>query len=193
MNNDHSPFSLFAEWFEEAQQLDVNTPSAMVLSTADQSGRPSARIVLLKEWDKKGFVFYTNFYSKKAKELDANPQASLLFYWDALGKQVRIEGTVERTDRESSQQYFESRPRESQLGAWASHQSTPLESRSLLEDQYSHFQQKYPDQIPLPEFWGGYLLFPDYFEFWENGIYRLHHRQTFKRQAENWETTLLFP
>ncbi len=193
MLKDHSPFSLFAEWFAEAQQLAVNTPSAMVLSTTDQDGRPSARIVLLKEWDKKGFVFYTNFKSRKAEELDVNPQASLLFYWDALGKQIRIEGNVERTDRESSQQYFQSRPLESQWGAWASCQSNPLERRSVLEDRYSYFRQKYGDQVPLPEFWGGYLLLPDYFEFWQNGESRLHHRKTFKKQGDNWETTLLFP
>ena len=193
MKNDYSPFSLFTEWFAEARQLAVNTPSAMVLSTVDQDGRPSARIVLLKEWDEKGFVFYTNFKSKKAQELDANPQASLLFYWDALGKQVRIEGEVERTEGKSSQQYFQSRPLESQWGAWASHQSLPLESRSFLESRYADFQQKYPDQVPLPDFWGGYRLLPDYFEFWQNGEHRLHHRNTFKRQGDKWQTTLLFP
>jgi len=193
MKDYESPFSMFAVWFTEAQQLVVNTPDAMVLATVGPGGRPSSRIVLLKEWDQKGFVFFTNFGSRKAEELEANPQISLLFYWDALRKQVRIEGNVERIDRKSSLQYFQSRPLESQWGAWASRQSRPLESRSLLEDQYSHFQQKYPKEVPLPEFWGGYRLLPDYFEFWENGEYRLHHRKTFKRQGDKWETALLFP
>ena len=193
MKNEKSPFSLFEAWFSEAQQLSVNTPSAMVLATADQSGCPSARIVLLKEWDLQGFVFYTNFESRKAEELDANPHASLLFYWDALGKQVRIQGTATRIVDESSQQYFQSRPQESQWGAWASRQSKPLKNRPLLEERYKYFQQKYPDQVPLPDFWGGYRLLPDYFEFWQNGEYRLHHRNTFKKQGDKWESTLLFP
>ena len=164
-----------------------------MLATVSQSGGPAARVVLLKQWDKQGFVFYTNLESNKARELDANPHAALLFYWDSLGKQIRIEGVVERIDDESSRQYFQSRPLESQWGAWASRQSQTLERRSLLEERYSNFQKKYPDQVPLPEFWGGYRLVPDYFEFWENGEYRLHHRKTFKKQGINWKTSLLFP
>lgn len=187
------PLSLFEKWYAEALKLPVNTPSAMVLSTVDEDGRPSSRVVLLKQWDQEGFVFYTNFTSRKAKNFDSDPRASLLFYWDNLRKQVRIEGAVEKVSSEEAQLYFKTRPLESQWGAWASKQSESLEDRSQLEERYFHFQRKYPEEVPFPEFWGGYRLKPNRFEFWENGEYRLHHRLLFEKRETDWYTGTLYP
>ncbi|MCG8336082.1 MAG: pyridoxamine 5'-phosphate oxidase [Proteobacteria bacterium] len=188
-----SALSLFEQWYAEALKLPVNTPSAMVLSSVDEDGRPSSRVVLLKQWDQKGFVFYTNVTSRKAKNLDTNPYASLLFYWDNLRKQVRIEGAVEKVSSAEAQQYFQTRPLESRWGTWASKQSESLKERAMLEERYLYFQRKYPEDVPTPKFWGGYRLKPDRFEFWENGEFRLHHRLLFEKQQTGWVSDTLYP
>ncbi|MFH2131053.1 MAG: pyridoxamine 5'-phosphate oxidase [bacterium] len=193
MREHATPFPLFEEWYQDALALPVANPAAMVLATVGQKGTPSTRIVLLKEWDESGFVFFTNYGSRKAGEMDANPQASLLFFWDQLGKQVRVEGNVERIPAEQSRHYFQSRPLESQWGAWASRQSQELPDRSVLEGRFSEFQKTYPAQVPLPDFWGGYRLNPHRFEFWESAAHRLHHRLVFERQAQGWSSHLLYP
>jgi pyridoxamine 5'-phosphate oxidase len=193
MNQPVSPFTRFETWFDEAQQLPLNNPQAVVLATADGQGRPAARIVLLKEWDQKGFCFYTNYESRKAQELTANPLATLLFYWDALGKQVRIEGSVEKLATEQSDRYFQSRPLPSQWAARASRQSRYLTSHSELEARFEQVRHQYPHQVPTPDFWGGYRLMPDRFEFWENGDHRLHRRTVFQRQGAVWDSFLLNP
>ena len=187
------PFSLFDAWYRAALKLPVTTPSAMILATASKKGFPSSRIVLLKDWDESGFVFFTNYQSRKAKELEANSAASLLFYWEALSKQVRIEGKVKRISVEQSLQYFQSRPLESQWAAWASKQSQYLESQDTLEDRYTSIKEKYPQDVPLPKFWGGYRLVPSNFEFWEDKDHRLHHRVKFERVENEWRSHLLFP
>lgn len=193
MKNLETPFSLFGEWYQEALRLPVSTPSAMVLTTASKDGLPSARIVLLKDWDDNGFVFFTNYGSRKAKEMEVNPRASLLFYWEPLARQIRIEGRVERISFERSRQYFKSRPKESQLGAWASKQSQLLPDQEVLEDRYAGFKEKYSDEIPLPDFWGGYCLIPNNFEFWQDAERRLHHRRVYEKKDHQWQSHLLYP
>lgn len=193
MNDDASPFVLFGRWYGEAQAVSVENPNAMALSTVDGDDQPRSRIVLLKSWDEEGFVFFTNYESGKALELMANPQASLLFFWDSLGKQIRIEGCTEKTTREISEAYFKSRPLESQWGAWASLQSRKLASRDALEERYRQAQEKHPEQVPLPEFWGGFRLIPHTFEFWEAGIHRLHTRTVYERLEMSWNSCQLYP
>ena len=188
-----SPFDWFAEWYQQALKRPVKNPSAMGLSTVSEEGRPSSRVVLLKEWDTGGFVFYTNLESRKAVELDTNPFASLLFYWDDLGKQIRIEGSIEAVSREQAQRYFKTRPIESQWGAWASMQSRTLSGRSELEERYQAFKERYPDTVPLPGTWGGYRLIPDRFEFWQSSSRRLHHRCLFEKAGGTWVSSLLYP
>ena len=193
MKNNYSPFDLFKDWYNEALKLPVTAPSAMVLATASKAGAASARVVLLKEWSETGFVFYTNYQSRKAREMEENPLGSLLFYWEQLSKQVRIEGKIERVSIAQSETYFQSRPRESQLAAWASKQSQLLSNRSDLENRFFEYKDKFPGKVPLPEFWGGYRLIPDKFEFWEDGDYRLHHRCVYKRHNNGWQSHLLNP
>lgn len=187
------PFSLFDEWYQSALKLQVPNPSAMVLATVSEEDCPSARIVLLKEWDENGYVFYTNYQSSKAAEMDANPMASLLFFWDPLGRQIRIKGKVERISRERSESYFHRRPLKSQWGAWASRQSQMLPGRSVLEERFLNIKTTYPDQVPLPDFWGGYLLVPHRFEFWQNEPDRLHQRIIYEKQIREWSSHLLYP
>ena len=188
-----SPFIVFEHWYEEALQLPTNNPAAMALSTVDENNRPSSRIVLLKSWDEAGFVFFTNYNSRKTSNLTANPTASLLFFWDSLGKQIRIEGSLKKVSRETSESYFQSRSQESQWGAWASKQSEKLEDPSDLEDRFNHYQEKYPAEVPLPEFWGGYLMIPDYFEFWQTREHRLHERIAYELKSGEWTSFLLYP
>lgn len=188
------PFDFFGEWFRAADEAGLLMPEAMALSTADSSGKPSSRMVLMKSFDEHGFVFFTNYGSRKAGELDVNPQASLLFHWTQLQRQVRIEGSVERVSREESLDYFRTRVRGSQLGAWASRQSQALSSRSELEQCETEMAERFEGQeVPLPEFWGGYRLKPDYFEFWQGRANRLHDRVCFIRDGEVWETLRRFP
>lgn len=189
----NSPFSVFQEWFEQACELKIEYPNAMVLATTGKNHRPSSRIVLLKEWSPGGFVFYTNFTSRKGRDIEENPFASVLFHWEALEKQIRIEGRVEKIPVEKSEAYFQTRPKESRLGAWASRQSHKMADRQLFHQRLEEVKRRFPDEVPLPDFWGGYCLVPDYFEFWKSGAFRLHERLIFEKKADEWESSLLFP
>jgi pyridoxamine 5'-phosphate oxidase len=166
----------------------------MMLATADAQGRPSARVVLLKAFDEKGFVFFTNYHSRKSRELEENPQAMLVFWWEELARQIRIEGQVSRVAADESDAYFQSRPRGSQLGAWASPQSEVIASRRLLEDRLSEVERRYGDgPIDRPPHWGGFRLAPESFEFWQGGNFRLHDRFLYSRQANGWRLDRLGP
>ena len=174
---DASPFRQFEIWLKHAIDAGLRDPTAMAVATVDARGRPSQRLVLLKHCDDAGFVFYTNLESRKAREIAGNPQVALLFPWADMERQVRIEGTVERMGAAQALKYFLLRPRASQLAAWASAQSRPLSSRSLLEDEFARLKQKFGEgRIPLPSFWGGYRVVPDAFEFWQGRPNRLHDR-----------------
>ncbi|CAA7392046.1 unnamed protein product [Spirodela intermedia] len=193
------PIEQFRKWFNDAATAQVREPNAMALTTVDKEGKPSSRMVLLKGFDENGFVLYTNYESRKARELSANPNASLLFYWDPLNRQVRIEGTVERVPKEESEAYFHSRPRGSQIGAIVSRQSSVVAGRHLLHQAYTELQDKYADGslIPKPEYWGGYRLTPTRFEFWQGQPSRLHDRLQYSlREAEGkrvWQIERLAP
>src|ERR687887_1466544 len=163
------PLEQFRRWYAEAERAEIRAPHAMALATADGDGRPSVRMVLLKEADERGFVFFTGYESRKGGELAANPRASILFYWDPLGRQVRVEGRVERVPEPESDAYFATRPRGAQLAAWASHQSRPLESRDELERRFAELEREYDGRaVPLPPHWGGFRLRPDRIEFWQH-------------------------
>ncbi|WP_444919548.1 pyridoxamine 5'-phosphate oxidase [Microbulbifer sp. CnH-101-G] len=172
-----TPVEQFREWLEEALEAKLSDPNAMCLATADGSGQPSQRIVLLKGFDERGFVFYTNLQSKKAQDMEKNPQVSLLFPWHSLERQIIVYGKVESVAREDAEQYFQSRPLDSQLASWASHQSQPLSSREELQKQFDQEKARFADgQVPLPDFWGGYRVVPHAVEFWQGGANRLHDR-----------------
>jgi pyridoxamine 5'-phosphate oxidase len=189
-----SPFEKFGAWLGEAEATEPNDPNAMILATAAPNGKPSARTVLLKAWDGAGFVFYTNLESRKSEELKLNPNAALLFYWKILHRQVRIEGQISLVSAEQADAYFASRPRGSRLGAWASAQSRPLPSREVFDARLAVLEAKYPGpEIPRPEFWSGWRLTPDYFEFWQDQQFRLHDRDVFTRTPDGWETGKLYP
>ena len=184
----------FAETFARAQATEPHDPTAMSLATATRDGRPSVRMVLLKGVDARGFVFYTNRDSRKGDELEANPRAALCLYWPALGVQVRVEGAVERTTDEESDAYFASRPRDSQLGAWASRQSRPLANHALLTERFADLQADYHDRaVPRPRWWGGYRVLPERIEFWKSGPHRLHLRELYTRDGVGWRIELLNP
>jgi len=189
-----NPLERFREWFREAEQAGVEVPEAMTLATTDAEGAPSARMVLLKGAEDDGFVFYTGYVSRKAGELEQNPLAALVFYWRSLGKQVRVEGRVERVPESESAAYFATRPRGSQLAAWASQQSRPLARREELERRYRKLEQEYEGRdVPLPPHWGGYRLRPEAIEFWEHRENRLHDRIRYTRAREGWRRELLSP
>ena len=191
---DASPFKQFAEWFKQAEATVPILPNAMTLAAATHDGMPSARMVLLKDFDEQGFVFYTNYESQKAKELDENPVASLCFYWAELGRQVRITGTVARTSREESEAYFHTRPIDSQLGAWASNQSQVISNREVLEHRMEELSKQYEGkQIPLPPYWGGYRVTPFVFEFWQSRPSRLHDRIRYRLAGGEWIIERLAP
>lgn len=174
---DPNPFKQFEIWFKQAEAAVPILPNAMTLATAAKDGTPSARVVLLKDFDESGFVFYTNYDSAKGKELDENPVAALCFYWSELGRQVRITGTIARTSREESEAYFHTRPIDSQLGAWASDQSEVIVGRAVLEAKMEEMSTKYEGKvIPLPPYWGGCRVAPVVIEFWQNRSSRLHDR-----------------
>jgi len=177
------PFRQFEAWFQEAEAAKIPEPNAMILATATKEGRPSTRTVLLKGLDGRGFAFYSNYESRKGRELEANSQASLIFPWIALERQVIVEGTVIKVSREESDAYFQSRPRSSQLGAWVSQQSSVVRDRSVLESSMKALEQKYAgSDVPVPPYWGGYRLAPDSVEFWQGRRSRLHDRLRFRRE-----------
>jgi pyridoxamine 5'-phosphate oxidase len=188
------PIDQFARWFEDAKTAEVQEPNAMTLATADATGRPAARIVLLKSFDSTGFNFYTNKTSQKGAELKANPRACLLFWWAELERQVRIDGTVTDVPRDQAELYFHSRPVASQTGAWASHQSSVLASRDELESRQSDFAAKYAGQkIPMPNYWGGYHVSPTSIEFWQGRPSRLHDRLRYVLIDGKWKLERLSP
>ena len=191
---DRDPISLFGEWFKAAEESGIFLPEATALATATPQAVPSVRMVLLKGVDERGFVFYTNYGSRKASELEANPRAALCFHWAVLERQVRIQGTVERASTEESDAYFASRNRGSRVGAWASRQSDALPSREVLEERVKRFEKEYPgEEVPRPPFWGGYRLRPTSIEFWQGKADRLHERLVFTRDGESWTTRRLYP
>lgn len=188
------PIALFDAWLQEATNAEPNNPNAMTLATVSAEGRPSTRLVLLKGHDVQGFVFYTNFNSQKGQELLANPNASLCFHWKSLGKQVRIDGPAAPVSDLEADAYFASRPRGSRIGAWASEQSQPVESRDLLEARVADLTAKFgEDNIPRPPHWSGFRVVPDRIEFWTDRPDRLHDRQVFARAADGWMTQRLQP
>ena len=189
------PFRQFEKWFQEAEASKLVEPNAMVLSTAARDGRPSGRTVLLKNVDGRGFVFYTNYESRKGRELDGNPRASLVFPWFAFERQVIVEGTVTKVTREESEAYFHSRPLASQLAAWASSQSSILPNRKAIEEAMKDVERKYAGQVvPLPPYWGGFRVIPETVEFWQGRRNRLHDRLRYRRAADgSWSVERLAP
>ena len=188
------PVAQFAEWFEQAIELKLNEPNAVTLATVDDKGMPYQRTVLLKVFDEKGFVFFTNYESRKAKQMEANPQISILVPWVEIERQVIIQGRVEKISTAESLKYFTSRPRESQLGAWVSNQSEVISSRKLLMQKLQEIKDKFKEgEIPLPSFWGGYRLVPEMIEFWQGGPARLHDRFLYTREGEAWKIDRLSP
>ena len=191
---DHDPVVQFQVWFENAIDADLHEPNAMILATATTDGKPSARTVLLKGYDERGFVFYTNYEGRKAGELETNPRCALLFYWGELERQVRVEGAVSRISEQESDEYFASRPRGSRLGAWASQQSRVVEGRCSLEQKLHSLQAEYKDrEVPRPPFWGGYRVEPEEIEFWQGRESRLHDRLVYRREDGAWRIERLQP
>lgn len=189
------PLALFALWLQGAVESGLAEPNAMTLATADAEGRPSARIVLLKGFDERGLVWFTNYESRKGRELAANPCAALVFWWGILERQVRIEGSVERTSASESDSYYHSRPRGARLGAWVSAQSSVIDGRTILEDRLQQLTNQYAEAEPQrPPFWGGYRLVPTAWEFWQGGVHRLHDRLAYQRDIQgHWCIARLSP
>jgi pyridoxamine 5'-phosphate oxidase len=187
------PLMLFTTWFSEAETAEIDEVNAMVLSTCGADGQPHSRIVLLKGLDANGFVFFTNYNSGKGRELAANPKASLVFFWKELERQVRIEGLIEKVSDAESDAYFQSRPVDSRLGAWASEQSSPISSRQVLDDNFLRYKEEFGDNIPRPEHWGGYRLVPVLVEFWQGRSNRMHDRICFRLKDISWEKERLAP
>lgn len=191
---DQDPIKQFISWFNEALHSEVMEPNAMTLATASADGQPNARTVLLKHIDDRGFVFFTNYDSKKGTEIAENKKVSLLFFWPELERQVRIQGIAEKISFEESETYFHSRPRGSQLGALASHQSARIENRDVIEKKLAELEEKYNDsEIPLGDFWGGYCVKPLQLEFWQGGSNRLHDRIVYKHDTPKWEIFRISP
>ena len=194
ITNTDNPFTLFQEWFDRAAETEINEPTAVTLSTATKAGRPSARMVLLKHYDERSFVFYTNLESRKGLELTENPFAALLFHWKSLKRQIRIEGRCELIGDDEADAYFASRDRGSQIGAWASDQSRIMPGRFELEKQIAKFTAKFGiSTVPRPLHWSGYRLLPDNLEFWDDGKFRLHERIVYTKTENSWVTDRLFP
>ncbi|HTC23334.1 MAG TPA: pyridoxamine 5'-phosphate oxidase [Gemmatimonadales bacterium] len=191
---DPDPIAQFAKWFGEAQRAELPEPNAMTLATATPDGVPSARIVLLKRADARGFTFFTDYRSRKGQELEANPHAALVFHWGELERQVRLTGRVSRLPRAESEAYFRTRPRESRLGAWSSHQSAVLPGRDALEAKLREAEARYPgEDVPTPPYWGGFVLAPDTLEFWQGRAGRLHDRVRYRRDGGAWRIERLSP
>jgi pyridoxamine 5'-phosphate oxidase len=187
------PFAQFAAWLDEALAAGLKEPNAMTLATADTAGRPSARIVLLRGWDERGFLFFTNYDSRKGEEIAANPHASLLFFWDTLERQVRIDGPIERLSAADSDAYFARRPRGHRLSAWASPQSRVVADRATLETAMTDAETRFPDDVPRPPYWGGYRVVPDAIEFWQGRRNRVHDRLRYRRDGADWRRERLAP
>lgn len=188
------PIALFQEWYDEAKRSGILLPESMCVATATPDGAPSARMMLLKGVDERGFVFYTNYESRKGEELAENPTAALVFHWPILERQVRVEGPVDKLPTEESESYFRCRPRGSRIGAWASDQSRPLADREILERRFAEYDEEYPGgEVPLPPFWGGYRLEPHRIEFWQGRINRLHDRLRYEWDGETWRVERLYP
>ncbi|GGK95245.1 pyridoxine/pyridoxamine 5'-phosphate oxidase [Sphaerisporangium melleum] len=187
------PVAQFATWFAEAIEAGLPEPNAMVLATSSAGGRPTARTVLLKGHDQEGFVFYTNYESRKGRDLTENPRACLVFPWHPMRRQVRVEGTVVRLPREESAAYFHSRPYGSRIGAWASRQSAVVRSREELDERYGRLAERWPEDPPLPDFWGGFRVVPSEVEFWQGQIDRMHDRLRYRRTGDSWVVERLAP
>ncbi|MBK1622752.1 pyridoxamine 5'-phosphate oxidase [Afifella marina] len=188
------PFSLFGDWMREATASEPNDPNAVAVATADETGLPDVRMVLLKSWDERGFVFYTNLESRKGEQLAANPKAAMCFHWKSLARQIRIRGNVEAVSDEEADAYYDSRPRMSRIGAWASRQSRPLESRFALEKAVATETARFgAGKVPRPPFWSGFRLVPVQIEFWNNGAFRLHDRIRFTPHDNGWQKQRLYP
>ena len=188
------PWELFSSWFEIARNTKILEPNAMILSTVTQDGQPTSRVVLLKDFDQSGLVFFTNYLSQKGEQLAYNPRASILFWWEPLERQIRIEGEVVKIDEEESDMYFKSRPYGSRLGAWVSEQSQKIVDRTVLEKRQIEFEKKFAEgNVPRPDHWGGYRLAPNKFEFWQGRSNRLHDRLLYQMQQEAWTRARLAP
>lgn len=189
------PMQIAKDWFETAVKANVDEPSAMTFATSSKAGQPSIRTVLLKEIIADGFVFYTNYKSRKGLEIEENNKGALLFFWAPLERQIRIEGIIEKVNPQKSRAYFQSRPKGSQIGAWASPQSEVINDRSVLNDRVRELSEVYKDQdrLPIPTFWGGYVLKPSYYEFWQGRENRMHDRFEFRKDEEGWLINRLAP
>lgn len=188
-----NPMLMFKKWYQGAHENNCASPHAMSISTVSVNGQPSSRTVYMKEILEEGFIFYTNYNSKKGHNLAQNPKIAALFFWDCNEQQVRIEGEVEKIPAELSDDYFTSRPRVSQIGAWASEQSSQIDSRKSLEERVLFFEKKYPNSVPRPPHWGGYLIKPTYFEFWQGRLGRLHDRICYSLESNIWVTNRIAP
>jgi len=193
-DSDSNPFRQFEKWFDEAVKVDTADVNSFALSTCSKEGKPSSRVLLLKGIDEKGFIFFTNYYGRKSKDLEENPNAAMLFFFKELHRQIRIEGVVEKVTKEESEKYFHSRPHDSQIAAWASQQSSEISGREHLEELFEKYSSEFKDkEIPLPNFWGGFRLIPEYFEFWQGRENRLHDRVRYKIKESEWELSRLAP
>ncbi len=192
-NVSQDPVKQFSKWFDEALKAKIPEPNAMSLATATKEGKPSVRIVLLKGFDERGFVFFSNYKSKKGKELADNPYASLLFFWNKLERQVRIDGKVQIVSEEETKEYFDTRPYKSRIGAWASPQSTIIDGRTILAKNFLKYLIKFRDNVPVPPHWGGFRVVPNAIEFWQGRPNRMHDRIKYTRQKSNWKIDRLAP
>jgi pyridoxamine 5'-phosphate oxidase len=190
---DSDPFIQFNKWFDEALSSEITDANAMLLSTVDADCRPSSRVVLLKAVDENGFVFFTNYKSKKSSDIANNPSVSLTFFWPQLQRQVHVLGLAEKVSVAESETYFNSRPYDSQIGAWASEQSSVIESRTVLESEFDKMRQRFRDDVPLPPFWGGYRVMPSRIEFWQGRASRLHDRLRYRLSGDEWLIERLSP